>query len=522
MGVDDRPTRRAVLGAGLAGLAATAFGGVPIGSRRRLPRPAGGVALAGPAFTLGVASGDPRPDRVVLWTRLAPLPLEGGGMPDQAVDVKWDVAADDAFKKVVRKGTATAKPALAHSLHVDVDGLDPAAEYFYRFRLGDDVSPVGHTRTLPRPDAAPKELKLAFASCQDFGNGYFTAYRDLVAQDPSLVLFLGDYMYEHTFFSFDGRANPSNEAVTLDDYRGRYALYKTDPDLQAAHQAAPWVTTWDDHEVDNNYAGDVSQDGEPPEQFHARRAAAYRAWYEHQPVRLKPPRGADVRVYRDFAFGDLARFFVLDTRQYADVPPCRETSAPLADTGPTCPDRERPDRTILGTEQERWLVDGIDGAGERWSVLANTVQMAGQNVDLVGGPAQYYLDSWDGYPAARARLVDAIADAGVKSPIVLTGDYHASFVSDLRSDPFDLSRPVVGTEFVGPAISASPFSTDFTATNPQVRFFDARHGYVVCTVERDTWTTEFRYVTDSKSGQPTFEAGPKFAVERGTPKATPA
>jgi len=516
------PTRRSVLAAGLAGLAATAFGGAPVGSRRRLPRPAGGVTLPGPAFTLGVASGDPRPDSVILWTRLAPLPLEGGGMPDQAVEVRWDVAGDEGFKKVVRKGTATAKPGLAHSLHVDVEGLEPAADYFYRFRLGDDISPVGRTRTLPEPDASPRQLRLALATCQDYGTGYYTAYRDLVAQEPALVLFLGDYIYEHPIFGFADRANPPIEAVTLDDYRARYALYKTDPDLQAAHLTAPWVTTWDDHEVDNNYAGDVSQGGEPPEQFHERRVAGYRAWYEHMPVRIKPPRSADVRVYQDFAFGDLARFFVLDTRQYADVPPCRETSAPLADAGPTCPERERPDRTILGEEQERWLVDGLDGADGRWSVLAQGVQMAGLDIDLVGGPAQYYLDSWDGYPAARTRLLDALAGSGAKSPIVLTGDYHASFVSDLRPDPFDTSTPVVGTEFVGPAISSSPFSTDFTAANPHVRYFDPERGYVMCTVERDTWTAEFRQIFDVQDPQGVVEAGATFVVERGTPEAQPA
>jgi len=520
--VTPRPTRRTVLASGLAGLTASAFGGVPVGSRRRLPRPAGGVTLPGPAFTLGVASGDPRPDSVILWTRLAPAPVEpAGGMPDQAVGVKWDVAEDDAFKKVVRKGTATAKPGAAHSVHVDVDGLEPAADYFYRFRVDDDVSPVGRTRTLPKPGSSPKELRLAVATCQDYGTGYYTAYRDLVDRDPALVFFLGDYIYEHAIFSFADRANPTIEAVTLDDYRARYALYKTDAELQAAHQAVPWVTTWDDHEVDNNYAGDVSEGDESPDEFRARRAAAYRAWYEHMPVRLEPPRDAGVRVYQDFSFGDLARFFVLDTRQYADVPPCREQSAPLTDTGPTCPDRERPDRTILGNQQERWLVGGLEKAGERWSVLAQPVQMAGLNVDLVGGPPQYYLDSWDGYPAARSRVVDALA--GTKNPIVLTGDYHASFVADLRPDPFDLNGDVVATEFVAPAISSSPFSTDFTATNPHVRYFDSQRGYVLCTVERDQWTTEFRYVTpDVQDPAATVTAGPTFVVERGAPEAQPA
>jgi len=522
MAFEARPTRRSVLATGLAGLAATAFGGVPVGTRRRLPRPAGGVTLPGPAFTLGVASGNPRPDRVILWTRLAPLPLEGGGMPDQAVDVRWDVATDEGFAKIARRGTATAKPGGAHSVHVDVGGLEPGAEYFYRFRVGDDVSPVGRTRTLPKPGSAPKQLRLALATCQDYGTGYYTAYRDLVDRDPALVFFLGDYIYEHAIFSFADRANPTIEAVTLDDYRARYALYKTDADLQAAHQAVPWVTTWDDHEVDNNYAGDVSQGDEPPDEFRARRAAAYRAWYEHMPVRLEPPRDAGVRVYQDFSFGDLARFFVLDTRQYADVPPCREQSAPLTDTGPTCPDRERPDRTILGERQERWLLRGIERADERWSVLAQPVQMAGLDVDLADGAPQYYLDSWDGYPAARARVVEALANSRAESPIVLTGDYHASFVSDLRPDPFDTGAPVVATEFVAPAISSSPFSTDFTAGNPHVKYFDDRRGYVACTIERDTWTTEFRYVTDVQSAEPAFEAGPTFVVGRGTPEAQPA
>src|SRR5688572_12914253 len=290
MGMRGQPSRRAFLGAGLAGLTTAAFASTPLGRTRRLPRPAGGATLPGPAFTLGVASGDPRPDRVILWTRLAPSPLDpAGGMPPEPVDVKWEVADDEGFAKVLRKGTATAEPDLAHSVHVDAKGLDPASDYFYRFRVGDDVSPVGRTRTLPKPGASPKQLRLALATCQDYGTGYYTAYRDLVAQDPALVIFLGDYIYEHPIFSFADRANPSTEAISLDDYRARYALYKTDADLQTAHQAVPWVTTWDDHEVDNNYAGDVSQAGDPTDEFHERRVAAYRAWNEHMPVRLEAP-----------------------------------------------------------------------------------------------------------------------------------------------------------------------------------------------------------------------------------------
>jgi alkaline phosphatase D len=526
--LDARLTRRSVLGAAMAGLAATAFGGSPTpgaaAGRRagRAPRPAGGVALEGPAFTLGVASGDPRPDRVVLWTRLAPFPLEGGGMPDAPVEVAWDVATDDGFRDVVRKGVATARPSAAHSLHVDVRGLEPASDYFYRFRLGDDISPVGRTRTLPRRDASPERLRLALASCQDYGTGYYTSYRDLADRDVDVVLFLGDYIYEHPIFAFDGRANPTTEAVTLDDYRARYALYHTDPDLQAAHHAVPWVATWDDHDVSNNYAGDTTETGASPDQFRARRAAAYRAWYEHVPVRLAPPRGPDVRLYREFAFGDLARFFVLDVRQHAAEPPCRDVSEPLTDQGPTCPEREDPGRSILGREQQRWLLDALGRADERWSVLAQQVMMAGLNVNPADGPPEYYLDSWDGYPASRRRVLDGLGEADVASPIVLTGDYHASFVADLRRDPFDTDGRVVATEFVGPAISSIPFATDFREQNPHVRYFEPRNGYATCTVERDQWTTEFRYVTDVRDPQAAVEPGAAFVVERGRPEATPA
>src|SRR5687767_5240052 len=270
-------------------------------------------------FSLGVASGDPGPDGVVLWSRLAPDPLNGGGMGAEAVNVRWEVATDEGMRTVVKRGTSVARPDLGHSLHVEVDGLRPAAWYWYRFDVGGESSPIGRTRTAPATNSTPDRYRFAFASCQHFEMGHYTAYEHLAAEDLELVAHLGDYIYE-------GAANPNMppalsvrshqawEPTTLEQYRNRYALYKSDRLLQAAHAAFPWVVTWDDHEVDNNYASDVPQDKTEQGGFLVRRAAAYQAYYEHQPLRKASiPKGPNMLLYRTVSAGRLARFHVLDT-----------------------------------------------------------------------------------------------------------------------------------------------------------------------------------------------------------------
>ena len=333
-------SRRTLLAGGLAlcGLPARLLG-------RSGPGPASALRAFSP-FKLGIASGDPTPTGVVLWTRLAPDPLEGGGMPPVPVDVRWEVAEDDKMTQVVRRGVVRAAPEWAHSVHADVEGLRPDRWYWYRFDVGDSASAIGRTRTLPPLGAPADRLRFAFVSCQHFETGYFTAYRHLAAEDLDLVFHLGDYIYENAGDPEAGRirVHSSDEITTLEDYRNRYAQYRTDPDLQAAHAAFPWWVTWDDHEVDNNYANDISENDDPRDAFLLRRAAAYQAYYEHMPLRrAQIPKGPALRLYRDFSYGSLTSFFILDTRQYRTNQPCGDSSV-----NPPCGGEKDPNATMMG------------------------------------------------------------------------------------------------------------------------------------------------------------------------------
>ncbi|HYE40786.1 MAG TPA: alkaline phosphatase D family protein, partial [Ramlibacter sp.] len=296
---------------------------------------AAGVALPGQAlgarapgdrypFSLGVASGSPLPDAVVIWTRVIADPLEAVASLQGALTVRWEMAADEGFRRIVAKGTATALPQLAHSVHVDVRGLAPDRWYWYRFMLGDAVSPAGRTRTAPAAGSLPARLRLAVASCQHWEFGSYAAHRHIASASPDLVAFLGDYIYEWGAYALEHptRARRVSESFTLDEYRRRYAQYKSDRNLQAAHHAAPWIVTWDDHEVANDYAGD--RDERLDAQFRQRRAAAYQAFYEHMPVRMiaRANDYANARIYQRYDWGRLARFHVLDNRQYRAAQAC--------------------------------------------------------------------------------------------------------------------------------------------------------------------------------------------------------
>ncbi len=452
----------------------------------------GGTPVPGPPFTLGVASGDPRSTSVILWTRLAPDPLEGGGMPAVDVPVDWEVATDDGFGTVVRSGTAPAVADLAHSVHVEVSGLEPDTWYSYRFTAGGYESPVGRTRTTPPAGDCTTPLRFAFASCQSYPSGYYTAHANLADEGHDLVLWLGDYIYEGGVGS-GVRQHNSAEVTDLPAYRNRYALYKSDLDLQASHHACPWSVVWDDHEVDNNYAGDVDQDGSPTATFLQRRAAAYQAWYEHQPVRLSAPTGPDLRIYRDLAWGDLVRFHLLDTRQYRSDQAC--FSGGLID--PPCDELQNPDRTMLGATQESWLTEGLRSSGATWNVVAQQVIFSA--MPLVGN---YNMDQWDGYPIERDRIRDVLAGDDVANPVVITGDIHASGVARVLADwDEDGSAPQVATELVGTSIS-STFNEELAGLAeiviggiPWVDYVNAtQRGYVVCDVDRDAMVARYRVV----------------------------
>ncbi|MFM7103840.1 MAG: alkaline phosphatase D family protein, partial [Verrucomicrobiota bacterium] len=321
-------------------------------------------------FPLGVASGDPSPDGFVLWTRLAPRPLEdGGGLGGEPIEVRWELAEDEGFRRTIRRGTVIAQAWWAHSVHVEVGGLRPDRWYWYRFLAGGEVSPVGRTRTAPPAGAAVDRLRFAFASCQHYETGLYTAYEHLRQDDVDLVFHLGDYIYEYGVEKGRVRAHRGPEIKTLQQYRNRHALYRMDPALQAVHAAAPWVVTWDDHEVDNNYAGGISEEARVrPAELLKRRAAAYRAYYEHLPLRRSQlPAGAGLRLFREIPWGRLARFLVLDTRQYRTDQPCCDGNQP------PCADSLRPDATLLGTAQRDWLFRRSAAPGAAWNVLAQQV-----------------------------------------------------------------------------------------------------------------------------------------------------
>ncbi|MEV5960353.1 alkaline phosphatase D family protein [Kribbella sp. NPDC051952] len=473
-------------------------------------------------FTLGVASGDPLPDAVVIWTRLAPEPLAPfGGMDRRPVDVQWQVAEDEHFRRIVRHGETKARPESSHSVHVDVRGLRPWRHYWYRFRVNGRFSPVGRTKTAPPADANLPELSLAFASCQANWEGWYTAYADMAKRDHDVVFFLGDYIYE---FGIDRGIRPdSNEpyitqqTVTLDEYRQRYAAYKLDPDLQQAHAVAPWIVTLDDHEVVDNWADDAHPSA-PPAQFLVRRANAFRAYWEHMPLRLAQlPKGPDMQLYRRIQYGRLAEFSVLDTRQY------RSDQAYGDGTKAPGPETKDPARTITGDAQEKWLLDGWTASRARWNVMAHQTAIA--RLDTKDGPDVLVpMDTWDGYEASRDRVLGGAAQRKVRNLVSIAGDLHRSVASDLKLDFTDPSSPTVGAEFVGTSITSGidgmdldPGGQTLLNENPHIKFGNFQRGYVSCTITPQRWISDYRVVDKVSVQNGTVSTRTKLVVEDGVP-----
>lgn len=453
-------------------------------------------------FTLGVASGEPTADGVVLWTRLAvePTALDGlGGMSSRPVEVDWEVARDPSFRRVEKRGRTHARAAHAHSVHVEVRGLEPSREYWYRFRAERYVSMIGRTKTAPHPKQHNREMTFAFVSCQSLPAGYFNAYEHLAAEQLDLIAHLGDYIYEGKGVSeLPGRSHlPAAEIFSLPDYRVRHAQYKTDPLLQAAHASAPWVAVPDDHEVENNYADDISQiDTEPdqdPAVFLERRAAAYRAYWEHLPFRRSSmPHGPDMQLYRRLPYGSLIDFNMIDTRQYrADQ---------VENCSGDCEARWDPTRTILGDRQEDWLINELSRTPATWKIIGN--QSVTFDADGTEGEGESYAsDNWMGYAGARQRLYERVADRGVKNMIVITGDAHRSAAADLKLDFGDENSYTVGTEFLGTSISSGGNGTDldnkariWMAENPHIKFGNKQRGYQRVRVRPDLLTVDYRIV----------------------------
>ncbi|MYX13370.1 alkaline phosphatase [Streptomyces sp. SID8374] len=484
-------------------------------------------------FTLGVASGDPLPGSVLIWTRLAPRPYEpAGGLPAARVQVSWELAHDEAFRRIVRRGSVTAHAEFAHSVRADVQGLDSGRAYYYRFRTGSWTSPTGRTRTAPAAGTRNSSLTLAAVSCQAYHDGYFTAHRHLAAEDVDVVFHLGDYLYEYAVNATGGARNYTDrslpahynrETMTLEDYRLRYALYKSDPDLRAAHAAHPFVVTWDDHETENNYAGDIPENDVPPEEFLLRRAAAYRAYWENQPLRTpQRPTGPDMRLYRRLTFGRLAQFDILDTRQY------RSDQAYGDGWRTPGPESEDPARTMTGAAQERWLIDGWRASGATWNVVPQQVTFA-QRRDVPTTAYKLSMDAWDGYTASRQRVLAGAESAGVQNLMVLTGDVHVSYAFDLKKDFDDPSSRTVGTEIVTTSISSGKDGAERpanwqnqTRANPHMKHYNGRRGYAVVTLTEKEARADFRTVSAvTTPGAPVTTAA-SFVTEAGNPGLKPA
>ncbi|WP_129665960.1 alkaline phosphatase D family protein [Phytoactinopolyspora endophytica] len=475
-------------------------------------------------FSLGVASGDPLPDSVVLWTRLAPEPLSSsGGMGDARVPVQWQVAEDENFAQVVRSGIAMAHREVVHSVHVDVKGLSPGREYFYRFKAGREISPVGRTKTAPEPGSTTTTLRFAAAACQAWYDGYYTAYRHLADEDLDFVLHLGDYLYEYSVWTRGGRPDVElpdkydRVTMTLSDYRDRYALYKLDPDLQAAHAAAPWIVSWDDHEVVNNYMGDTDHRGTPPEEFLVRRANAYRAYWEHQPLRVPAPDGPDMRLYRRFTFGDLIEFNVLDFHQYGDAFACG------GGVHVDCEERLDPSRTILGDAQETWLLDGLSRSSARWNVLAQQRMMSQLMRETDAGLA-IPMTYWDGYQPARDRIFNAFQDFGVSNPISLSGDLHRSVAGELKEDFDDPDSATIGSEYEISSISSGEdgsdidrFGENIMRSNAHLKFYNSQRGYVRFTATSDEWRADYRIVPYVREEDAPVSTRASLLTEDGRP-----
>ena len=471
-------------------------------------------------FALGVASGDPLPDGIVLWTRLAPAPLEGGGMPMAVVPVQWEIAGDSAFRTVAQKGETLARPELAHSVHVDVSGLEPGREYWYRFRAGNEVSQVGRTKTAPAPGAPVGSLRFGVCGCSHYETGYFTGYRRIAQEQFDFVIHTGDYIYEGRA---DGgrndlrvRQHNGDEIYSLVDYRNRHALYKTDRDLMAAHRSAPFIVSWDDHEVENNYAAEMDENGTPSPIFLLRRAAAYQAYYEHMPLRAPVfPSGPHMRIYRRLQFGNLIDLSMLDTRQWRSDQAC-------GDGVRTCPAAADPARTMLGAEQEKWLFGNLADVKARWTVLGQQVYSFARDFAKQNPDARFGMDVWDGYPAARNRLYTRLKETRAPNPIVISGDVHVHYGADLKLDFANPKSETVGVEFTNTSISAAGDGADVSANweavrsaNPHIHYHSARRGYVACTATPNAMRADFKILDHVTVADAPVRVGGSLVVEAG-------
>ena len=474
-------------------------------------------------FTLGVASGMPTPDSVVLWTRLAPRPFEPlGGLPEAPLALQWELAEDERFTSGLRRGETLARPENGHSVHVEVGELPSDRRYFYRFRCGEAESPVGRTRTAPAAGANVSRLRLALASCQHYEQGAFALQREIAQQDLDLVVFVGDYLYESSNPRYRLRRFEGPRPTTLEGYRRRHATYKLDPDLRASHAAHPWLLTWDDHEVENDYAGDTSYAEWDPADFLRVRAAAYKAYFEHMPVSPRmAPRGSAMAIQAHYGWGRLADLWTLDNRQYRSIQACNEDGHAGGRMLGSCAALEDASRTMFGTSQERWIAQELATSQGAWRLLAQSTQVAPACIDTPLG-LRLYSDSWDGYPRARERLMAAIAAQPQGDVVCLGGDVHRHVAARLRADPRDLRSPVVASEFVTSSIttrSASDTAVQWMlASNPDLLHARSdERGYQLIELDARRLRCEMRATAFPVRSAARVHTQASWVVERGRP-----
>lgn len=500
-------------------------------------------------FTLGVASGECRPRSIVLWTRLAPQPLQpDGGLPARPFAVRWELAADSGFARVVRSGEATAWPEHGHSLRVQVTGLPPDSRFFYRFMIGGHASPVGRTRTAPAAGAAVARVRFALASCQHYQQGHYAAHREIAERDADFVVFTGDYIYEnesHPARRVREHATPSPR--NLADYRRRYASYRVDPGLQALHAAHPWYLTWDDHEVQNDYTGLHSAWGTSDADFLRLRAAAYKAYFEHMPLAPeREPRGAALPLHDRYTWGRLADIFTVDTRQFRQRHAC--ASEQFGGRGLwRCEELANPAREVLGRDQEAWLAQGMAGSTATWKLLVQSMQMSSYGIPLpLARPLPkvddsdgawthpllsmgriVHNDGWDGYPVARERLLRALHQARVGNVLVLGGDAHRYVAANLRLRPNDERSPVVASEFIGSSLTSYGLNEAICSlvrwVNPDiVHMRGSERGYAWLDLSPKEARCELRATGHPVRPDSRFHTQASFVVEAGRAGPQPA
>lgn len=483
-------------------------------------------------FNLGVASGCPTHNSVVLWTRLFDDGIFSSNIPHRDIPVKWELALDDQFKNIAKSGFINAVAALAHSVHAEVIDLPANTWFYYRFSSGGHNSRIGKTRTFAEPKSKDQDrIKLAFASCQHFEHGYYNAYPHMVEEKPDLVVFLGDYIYEYAPGKTGVRSHSGGWCLGLNDYRNRYAQYKSEPALQDIHAACPWITTWDDHEVQNDYAGLNPGSFGPYTDFQNRRAAAYQAYYEHMPLRASVlieglaglEKGAEMRIYENYRFGNILNMSVLDTRQYRDVQACNpsgKTGSSFVDPA-TCEMLSTEERSILGTKQEEWLHKQlVNSSDQTWTVISQAT-LFGTMVYRTAAGKKVWNDAWDGYPASRKRIQEDLASNKVANPVIFGGDVHENWVGYVKEDYANPRSKVLGFEFCGTSITSGGGKSTATRQNANPHFIYSeglRHGYSVAEFTKDSLVVNLRAVIDHKAKESGIETLASFKMVSGSKK----